>query len=311
VKRLLVTGRHGFVGRTVAQLVASERSLAHWQLAPISEQFELRDPKAVRALVGDAAPDAVVHLAAQSSVADSLRDPAGTIEVNVLGTLHLLQALQDARFTGPVLFVSSGDVYGRVPDASLPISERQLPAPRNPYAASKLGAEALCHQWTITTGMRVVIARPFNHIGPGQGYQFAIPAFAQQIADIRSGHRDPVVAVGDIDVTRDFTDVRDIVFAYFALLERGSSGECYNVCSGRERTVRSLLERLIELAGVDVRIVPDEKRMRPSEHRRAVGDATKIREATGWQPRMPLDESLSALLESCQRKGESLDARRS
>jgi GDP-4-dehydro-6-deoxy-D-mannose reductase len=310
-RRLLVTGRHGFVGGTVAQLVASERSLAHWQLVPVSEQFELRDPKAVRALVADTMPDAVLHLAAQSSVAGSLRDPVGTIEVNVLGTLHLLQALQDARFTGPVLFVSSGDVYGKVPDAALPISERQLPSPRNPYAASKLGAEALCQQWTITTSMHVVIARPFNHIGPGQGDQFAIPAFAQQIADIRRGLRDPVVAVGDIDVTRDFSDVRDIVFAYFALLDHGRSGECYNVCSGRERTVRSLLERLIDLADVEVRIVPDETRMRPSEHRRAVGDATKIREATGWQPRMPLDESLSALLESCQRKGEIGDARRS
>jgi len=311
VKRLLVTGRHGFVGRTVTRLLASEASLAQWQLAPVSEQLELRDPNAVRALVADSAPDAVIHLAAQSSVADSLRDPAGTIEVNVLGTLHLLQALHDAKFAGSVLFVSSGDVYGRVPDSALPINERQLPAPRNPYAASKLGAEALCHQWTITTGMPVVIARPFNHIGPGQGDQFAIPAFARQIADILGGHREPVVAVGDIDVTRDFTDVRDIVFAYFALLQGGRGGECYNVCSGRERTVRSLLERLIELAGVDVRIVPDEKRMRPSEHRRAVGDATKIREATGWQPRLPLDESLSALLESCRHEGEGIDARRS
>lgn len=304
-----MTGRHGFVGRTVAQLVASEPSLAQWELAPVSEQLEILDTDAVRQLVAQAAPDAVLHLAARSSVADALRDPSGTLKVNVLGTLNLLQVLQDAKFSGPMVFVSSGDVYGMVPEAALPINERQLPAPRNPYAASKLGAEALCYQWTITTGMHVVIARPFNHIGPGQGDQFAIPAFAQQIADIRSGLREPIVAVGDIDVTRDFTDVRDIVFAYFALLERGSSGEHYNVCSGRERTVRSLLERLIDLAGVNVRIVQDEKRLRPSEHRRAVGDATKIREATGWQPRMPLDESLIALLEACQRTGDGPDAR--
>ena len=311
VKRLLVTGRHGFVGRTIAALVASEPSLAHWDLAEVSEQFELRDANAVRALVEEASPDAVIHLAARSSVADSLRDPAGTLEVNLLGTLNLLQALQTAKFTGPLVFVSSGDVYGRVSDEALPITEMQLPAPRNPYSVSKLAAESLCYQHVVTTGMHVVIARPFNHIGPGQGDQFAIPAFAQQIADIRSGLREPVVTVGDIDVTRDFTDVRDIVFAYFALLERGRSGERYNVCSGRERTVRSLLARLIDLAGVDVRIVADEKRMRPSEHRRAVGDATKIREATGWQPRLPLDESLTALLEACSRRGEGLDARTS
>jgi GDP-4-dehydro-6-deoxy-D-mannose reductase len=309
VRRLLVTGLHGFVGRTVAQLVATEAALAQWTIAPISEQLEILDAGAVRRLVEEAAPDAVLHLAARSSVADALRDPAGTLKVNVLGTLHLLQALQDARFDGPMVFVSSGDVYGKVADDALPITERQLPAPRNPYAASKLGAEALCYQSTITSGLNVIIARPFNHIGPGQGDQFAIPAFAQQIADIRGGHREPIVSVGDIDVTRDFTDVRDIVFAYFALLDRGTSGERYNVCSGRERTVRSLLERLIELAGVDVRIVQDQQRMRPSEQRRAVGDATKIREATGWTPRRPLDDSLAALLEACQRRGEAVAGR--
>lgn len=302
--RLLVTGRHGFVGRTLTDLIATQPALAGWALAPLSEQFEILKPAEVRRAVEAAAPDAVLHLAARSSVEESLRDPQGTLSVNLFGTLNLLRSLNDIGFRGPFVFVSSGDVYGMVPEHELPITERRLPAPRNPYAVSKLAAEALCLQWSVTTGIKVIVARPFNHIGPGQSDQFAISAFARQIADIRNRLREPVVAVGDVDVTRDFTDVRDIVFAYFALLERGASGELYNVCSGQERTVRSLLERLIELAGVSVEIVRDAARMRPSEHRRAVGDATKIVTATGWRVRTPLDSSLIAMLDAWQRKGD-------
>ena len=296
MKRLLVTGRHGFVGNTLARLVGADASLASWQLAPISEQFEILDSDAVRRLVDEAAPDAVLHLAARSSVAESLTDPEATLRVNLFGTLNLLRALDAAGFRGPMLFVSSGDVYGTVPADRLPVDEQHPPLPRNPYAVSKLAAEVLCRQWALTSGMQVVIARPFNHIGPGQGEQFAIPAFVRQIAEIRKGLRPPIVAVGDIDVTRDFTDVRDVVRGYFALLERGVGGEVYNVCSGRERTVRSLLERLIDLGGVDVQIAQDTARMRPAEQRRAVGDPGRIHQVTGWRAQTPLDESLSAML---------------
>lgn len=296
MKRLLVTGRYGFVGSTLAREVETQPALAHWRIVPTSEQLDILDADAVRDLVAADVPDAVVHLAARSSVADSFKEPGETIRVNLLGTLNLLQALDAVGFQGPMLFVSSGDIYGRVPEDALPISERQLPAPRNPYAVSKLAAEALCFQWSLTGRMKVIIARPFNHIGPGQGMQFALPAFARQIADIRKGIRPPVVAVGDIDVTRDITDVRDIVAAYFALLDGGVNGEVYNVCSGRERTVRSLLERLIHIGGVKVDIVRDEARVRPAEQRRAVGDPAKIREAVGWSARIPLDRSLTELL---------------
>ncbi|HVE48315.1 MAG TPA: GDP-mannose 4,6-dehydratase [Casimicrobiaceae bacterium] len=298
MKRLLVTGRHGFVGSTLIRMVGNEPALATWTVAPLAEQFEILDARSVAQVVRETAPEAVLHLAARSSVAESLHDPEGTINVNLFGTLNLLRALADVGFTGPIVFVSSGDVYGRVPEDALPIDERRIPMPRNPYAVSKLAAEALCYQWFATAGLRVVIARPFNHIGPGQGEQFAMPAFARQINEIRNGGRKPVVAVGDVDVTRDFTDVRDIILAYFSLLDRGRPGETYNVCSGVERTVRSMLERLIELAQVDVEIVKDETRMRPAEHRRAVGDPAKIFEATGWRATMPLDESLAAMLDA-------------
>jgi GDP-4-dehydro-6-deoxy-D-mannose reductase len=296
VRRLLVTGRHGFVGGALAGMLESEPSLADWVLAPLAHDFQILDADATNHLVGNAAPHAVIHLAAQSFVPESFRDPEGTLRVNLFGTLNLLKALKAARFVGPLLFVSSGDVYGLVPEDELPISENRLPAPRNPYAVSKLAAEALCCQWAATEGMRIVVARAFNHIGPGQSDQFAIAAFAHQLADIRRGKQGPVIVVGDLEVTRDFTDVRDVIFAYFALLEKGVSGERYNVCSGIERTLRSMLDRLIEIGGIEVEIRKDPARMRAAEQRRAVGDPSKIRTTTGWQPATPLDASLAAML---------------
>lgn len=296
MKRLLVTGRHGFVGATLAGMLTSEPALAGWSLAPLDVDFQIEDAEATRRMVREAAPDAVIHLAAQSFVPESFKDPERTLRVNLLGTLHLLRGLQEARFAGPLLFVSTGDVYGVVPESALPISESRLPAPRSPYAVSKLSAEALCAQWAATEDMRVVIARPFNHIGPGQSDRFAIGGFARQLAEVRRGARSPVLEVGDLEVTRDFTDVRDVVGAYFALLDKGVSGERYNVCSGAERTIGSLLHRMIELAGVDVDVRVDPARVRVAEQRRAVGDPSKMHRATGWQASTPLDVSLAAML---------------
>ncbi|HSQ80048.1 MAG TPA: GDP-mannose 4,6-dehydratase [Casimicrobiaceae bacterium] len=292
----MVTGRHGFVGGVLARMAAADPALHGWQLIDAPETLDLRDPVATMATVGAAAPDAVLHLAAQSWVPDAFKDPATTLNVNLLGTLHLLQALKAAGFRGRMVFVGTGDVYGRVPENALPVTEERLPAPRNPYAVSKLAAEALCYQWTVTEGMDIVLARPFNHIGAGQSDRFVVSDFARQVAQIRSGKREPVVAVGDIDVTRDFTDVGDVARAYFALLGSGVAGEVYNVCSGREQSIRSLLERLVALAGVTVSIEQQSARMRKAEQRRMRGDPEKIRRATGWEAVTPLDESLAAML---------------
>jgi len=295
LKRLLATGRHGFVGSTLARLLASEPALG-WELVDVPHAFDIRDPARTEDLVASAAPDAVLHLAAIASVPDAFRDPEATIRVNVLGTLNLLQALKRARFGGPMLFVGTADVYGLVAETELPISERRLPAPRNPYAVSKLAAEALCYQWTVTEGIDIRLARPFNHIGPGQSDAYVVSSFARQIAAVLQGRREPVLDVGDIDVTRDFTDVRDVLRAYLLLLEHGASGELYNVCSGREQTVRQLVERLLDLARVEVQVREDPGRLRRAEHRRACGDPSKIRAATGWTATTPLDESLAAML---------------
>jgi GDP-4-dehydro-6-deoxy-D-mannose reductase len=296
LKRLLVTGRHGFVGSALAHRVQTDAAFSDWIVVDTPGELDLRDPVATNDMVAVAAPDAVLHLAAQSFVPDALRDPAATLQVNLFGTLNLLQALKRCGFRGRTIYAGTGDVYGVVPEDALPVAETRLPAPRNPYAVSKLAAEALCYQWTVTDRMDVVLARPFNHIGWGQSERFVVSDFARQIVEIRQGRRKPVVAVGDIDVTRDFTDVRDGVHAYIALLASGSIGEIYNVCSGRETSIRAVLERLATLAGVEITIEQDPVRFRKSEQRRMCGDPAKIKRATGWEATTPLDDSLNEML---------------
>ena len=296
-RRLLVTGRSGFVGQTLSQVLEQTAHGERWALVDIAPDFDLRDSSAVRRLIETARPDAVIHLAAQSAVPASIRDPETTLQVNLVGTLHLLQALDGVEFKGRLLYVGTGDVYGLVPESELPVAEARVPRPRNPYAVSKLAAEALCWQWHASKGMDVVLARPFNHIGPGQSDRFAVSDFARQVADIRRGRQRPVIRVGDLDVTRDFTDVRDVIEAYFALLDRGEAGETYNICSGTEHSLRSLLEQLIALGNIQVRIEPQAERMRRAEQKRMCGDATKIRRATGWRPIKPITASLQGTLQ--------------
>jgi len=285
---LLVTGLTGFVGgylRKAADCVG------------LPADLDLRDPEGLKQAVAAIRPEMVIHLAAQSFVPRAFEDPVETFDVNFYGTFNLLQALKNAGFRGRMLFVGSGDMYGLVDEAALPVAETHPLRPRNPYAVSKVAAEALCYQWSQTEDFEIVMARPFNHIGPGQSPRFAIADFAAQIAEIAQGRREPVLQVGDIDVTRDFLDVRDVVNAYLALLEMGANGEVYNVCSGHERSVRALIEQLAHLAGIeDLRIAQDARRFRPAEQRRVRGDATKLRTHTGWEPRIALAQSLSELL---------------
>jgi GDP-4-dehydro-6-deoxy-D-mannose reductase len=304
VKRLLVTGRHGFVGATLATMLTQDEALGEWQLVDAVDGLDLRAPRDVAALVGGSPPDAVIHLAAQSFVPEAFRDPAATLQINLFGTLNLLQALREVGFAGRMVYVSSGDVYGLVPEEALPVAETWLPAPRNPYAVSKLAAETLCRQWAITENMDIVVARPFNHIGRGQSERFVVSDFAKQVAEVRRGRREPKVAVGDVDVSRDFTDVHDVVHAYFALLRKGERGQLYNVCSGLEHSIRSILMRLVDLAGVDVAIEPEPARMRKAEQRRMRGDPSRIRATTGWQATTALDESLAAMLRYWEDEGK-------
>lgn len=288
--RTLITGDAGFVGQHALRLLPGSVGLsAH------CPNIDIRDTAALTACLREIQPERVIHLAAQSFVPESFRDPAATFDVNFTGTLRLLEALQASGFGGRLLFVGTGDVYGLVEAADLPLSETRPPRPRNPYAVSKVAAEALCYQWSQTGPFEIVMARPFNHIGAGQSPAFAISDFARQIAEIRHGQRAPQLVTGNIDVSRDFTDVADVVAAYGLLLEKGQNGEIYNVCSGTERSIRSVVERLLALSGTSAEIVTDPARFRPADQPRVCGDRRKLNAATGWQPAIPFDDTLNHL----------------
>ena len=287
--RTLLTGATGFVGPYVGA------ELDCIPLGSPDARVDLRDEAAVRAAVADVKPERVVHLAAQSFVPASFDDPLNTFQVNFIGTYYLLHALKEYGFSGRMLYVGTGDMYGQVEEAELPITERQPLRPRNPYAVSKVAAEALCYQWSQTERFEIVMARPLNHLGPGQSDRFAVSSFAAQLAAMKQGRKPPVLEVGDIDVTRDFVDVRDVARAYRLLLERGANGEVYNVCSGTERTLRTVLEILREFAGLDVDVRVDQARLRRNEHRRIYGSYEKLNRATGWRPEVPIETSLRDL----------------
>jgi len=297
LKRIFLTGHEGFVGRTLRSWLGRPGQAARsYEIVLPLRCYDLRDQASLEQSIPAATLDCVVHLAAQSFVPESFRDPRHTYEVNFLGTLNLLRALQSGGYKGRFLYVSSADVYGQVDPAEMPVDERLPPRPRSPYGVSKVAAETLCGQWSRTEHLDVVIARPFNHIGPAQSDRFVVSNFARQVAEIKLGLRKPVIEIGDLEVTRDFTDARDVVEAYLMILERGETAEIYNICSGQEFWIRDLLATLLRLAGVDAKVVQEPARMRPAEQKRLRGSYDKLHRRTGWRPSIPLETSLADAL---------------
>ena len=314
--RVLITGAGGFVGgHLTAALRARGHDVVAADRAPRDDDentlpLDVTDPLGVRGAVELAQPDAIAHLAAQAFVPASLADPEGTFDVNATGTLRLLDAVRafaDAGGRPPrVLVVSSGDVYGAQPPQALPLRETTAPLPRSPYAASKVAAEALALAYARSYGVDAVVSRAFNHIGAGQDERFAVVAFALQIARVAAGGA-PRMLVGNLDASRDFLDVRDVCDAYVLLLEGGgTAGEIYNVASGTATTMREILRRLIELARVPVEVREDPERLRPADVPVSAGDASKLREATGWTPRIPLAAALRAVYDDARTRVEQV-----
>ncbi len=308
--RLLVTGAGGFVGGHLVELLRREAPatrvhgvvLPHGSLAWSTTEgvriveADLDDPAAAAAVIEEVRPEGVVHLAGQSSVHQSWLDPGGTLRTNVLGIVHLLDAARRAGLRPAVLVVGSAEEYGPVSEAELPIPEDAPLRPASPYAVSKVAQGALALLYGPAGGMRVVLTRTFHHTGPGRGEAFAESSFARQIAEIEHGLREPVIEVGNLDAVRDFTDVRDVVRSYLLLLEKGEPGQAYNVCSGRGRRIRDVLDLLLASSSARVELRVDENRLRPSDVPAQVGDPSRLRAATGWQPRIPLEETLADLL---------------
>jgi len=308
--RLLVTGAGGFVGGHLVELVRQEAPATslhgvvqpHGSLAWSTSQgariheADLDDPAAAAAVIQEVRPDGIVHLAGQSSVQQSWLDPGGTLRTNVLGIVHLLDAARSASLRPAVLVVGSAEEYGPVGEAELPIREDAPLRPASPYAVSKVAQGALARLYGPAGGMRVVLTRTFHHTGPGRGEAFAESSFARQIAEIEHGLRPAVIEVGNLDAVRDFCDVRDVVRAYLLLLEKGEPGQAYNVCSGRGLRIREVLDLLLASSSARVEVRVDKERLRPADVPAQVGDPSRLRAATAWEPRIPIAETLRDLL---------------
>jgi GDP-4-dehydro-6-deoxy-D-mannose reductase len=295
-KDVLIIGAGGFVGKTLLSM--PEEALGEYgvKLIQPSIDLDITNSNSLLECLAQHQSDAVIHLAGQTFVPESFLHPEETFRVNFLGTLSLLKVLKQIEFQGKLLYVGSADVYGTVDPHQLPIRETQPLKPRSPYAVSKVAAEALCFQWSQTESIDIVMTRPFNHIGPGQSERFAISDFARQIAEIKLGRKAPLLTVGNIDVTRDFTDVADIIRAYLLLLSCGVRGEIYNVCSGVERSVRGMIDAMLKIACVDVEIQQETARVRAVEQKRVVGSYEKLHQATGWRPEVAIEATLTNLL---------------
>jgi GDP-4-dehydro-6-deoxy-D-mannose reductase len=291
-KKLFVTGLDGFVGNHVRHMLKAERSNWPFEIVESKTPYDLKDINSMTQVIESVRPDYVLHLAGQSSVPASFENPLDTHQVNFLGTMNLLDALKKIQFTGSMVYTSSGEVYGRVIEQDMPVTELHGLKPQNPYSVSKVAAEFLCQQYSISEGMNIIIARPFNHVGPGQSERFAVSSFAKQVAEIALGLKPPMLSTGSLDTTRDFTDVRDVVRAYLLLLLHGKSGEIYNICSGRDYSMEDILQKMFEISGVKCSVTTDPSRLRANEQKVMRGSFAKIQTAIGWQPQISIEQSL-------------------
>jgi GDP-4-dehydro-6-deoxy-D-mannose reductase len=284
-----VTGGSGFAGRhLVAACTAAGDEIV---TAERSSGVDLLDPGSIRAAVQAAAPEVVYHLAARAHVGESWKDPGGTLHDNVAMTVNLLEAVRAEAPAATVVAVSSSEIYG--PPARLPVDETALLAPQNPYAVSKASSDLVAGFYADAHGLRVIRARAFNHSGPGQEPTYAIASFARQAAMAAvEGAGVLRIVTGNPDTRRDYTDVRDVVRAYRLLAERAEPG-AYNVCSGVSRSARELLEGLAKAAGARLEHVVDPDLVRPNEVQELRGSAERLRAATGWQPEIPIEQTLA------------------
>jgi GDP-4-dehydro-6-deoxy-D-mannose reductase len=310
--RALITGIGGFVGRhLMAHLQAEGDSVCGLAraadvagLAASVEAFhaDLSDRAAVERVVRAAQPEAVYHLAAQSSPAESMADPWATIGNNLLAQINLFEALLSAGLRPRVLVIGSSDEYGRVEPENVPTHEDVPLRPVTPYAVSKVGQDMMGFQYFAQHGLPVVRVRPFNHTGPGHDARFVIPSFARQIAEIEAGEREPVLWVGNLDVQRDFTDARDMVRAYRLALVAGTPGDVYNLGRGRSMRIAEMVDELIAMCRVPVQTRVNPALLRASDIPRQEADTRKFTTLTGWQPRIPWHTTLADTLDYWRNK---------
>ncbi len=283
-------------------------SLFHRYDGPEGNFFQvcgrLEDKALLSALLDHLHPTMVFHLAAQSSAAQSFRDPAGTLATNIQGTTNLLEAIRALPTAAwPVLLsVGSCEEYGPQPREAYPLTEATPLNPLSPYAVSKVTQTLLCRQYVRAWDLPIILVRAFSHTGPGQDPRFAYPAFARQIARAEAGLDDPVIHTGDLSTVRDFLHVKDVVDAYRLLMKEGIPGRVYNVCSGQPLTMSQGLEIMVAGARCDLEIRTDQARLRPADTPYLVGDNSQLIKDTGWSPEWDIDHTLRSLLDEARKE---------
>jgi len=305
----LITGISGFVGSHLAEYLLDHTD---WQIAGtvygrldniahLRERLalypaELSRLEVVRFIVEETRPDYIFHLAAQPIPSLSRHDPWFTLENNIRAQLNVLEVVAQMGLACRVLVVGSSEEYGAISPDDLPIGEDTPLRPTSPYAVSKVTQDLLGLQYWLSQQVQAVRVRPFNHIGPRQRRGFVAPDFASQIAEIEAGLRPPAMAVGALDVARDFSDVRDIVAGYYLALAKGQPGQVYNLGAGQAHTVQELLDTLLAASSADIEVVQDPGRARAVDVPHIVADCTRVQADTGWQPHIPFHQSLHDVL---------------
>jgi GDP-4-dehydro-6-deoxy-D-mannose reductase len=311
--RALITGMTGFAGSHLAEYLLAEHpdvevygthrwrsrmeNVEHLRSKVKLLEADLRDYTSMHSALERSRPDVIFHLAAQSFVPSSWTAPNDTLTTNVSGQTNLFEAVRALRLDPVIQIACSSEQYGLVLPGETPIKETNPLRPLSPYAVSKVAQDYLGYQYFQSYGLKVVRTRGFNHTGPRRGHVFVTSNFCSQVAAIELGLQEPVIRVGNIDAIRDFTDVRDMVRAYWLAVTKAKPGEVYNIATGNGIAIREMLERLIALGNVEVKVETDPERLRPSDVEILIGDASKFKADTGWEPRIPFDQTLRDLLD--------------
>lgn len=309
--KVLITGIAGFVGEYLAtellnhgyEVFGTKRKKSHYsgKIKNIYD-MDLENSEEIQKIIDTVRPEQVYHLAGQSSVALSWKNPSLTLKTNTLGTLNILNAIKKTNINPRILLIGSSDMYGIVKPSECPINENQTINPQNPYATSKRAQEELALQYIKAFDLDIVLARTFNHIGEEQRKGFVVADFASQIAEIEKKKIKPVMYTGNLEASRSFTDVKDVVIAYRLLLEKGKKGEVYNIGSDSSYKMKEILDKLLSFSTEKIEVKKDEKRMRPSEIPIISCDSSKIKKHCNWKANIPIDTTLKNVLESWRKK---------
>ncbi len=306
MKKGLVIGAAGFVGNYLIEemvkngIEAYATKLPHEKLEnPNAKVYDLdiMDKDAIVSLLFEVRPDYIFHLAAQSSVGLAWKNPGLTIDVNIKGGVNVMDAIRELFYKPRVLLIGSGEEYGHIQPGETPICEENHLRPGNIYAATKVCQNMIGSIYSKAYDMELMMVRAFNHIGPGQAPMFVVSDFCKQVAEIEKGLREPVMRVGNLAAKRDFTDVRDVVRAYVLLVQAGKAGETYNVGSGNAQAIQEILDLIVSMSQVDIQVEVDPNKLRPVDVPIIEADITKINDLTGWQPQIPLKETIRETLD--------------